>query len=58
MKKYRLRKWAETVLTWITVINFMLVASINDFNLAAAPIVFGLSLVAVSGCEILRKYGR
>lgn len=58
MKKVVLRKWAETVLTWLTVINFMLVASINDFNLAASPVVFGLMLVAVAGAEILNKYGR
>lgn len=58
MKKVILRKWAETVLTWLTVINFMLVASINDFNLASAPVVFGLMLVAVAGAEILNKYGR
>lgn len=58
MKKVILRKWAETALTWLTVINFMLVASINDFNLVAAPLVFGLMLVAVAGAEILNKYGR
>ena len=46
MKRKVLKKWVQTVLTVYAIISFGLLISINDFSLAAAPVIILLLLSA------------
>ena len=58
MKRKVLKKSVERVVTGITIASLGLVVCINDFNLAAAPIVFSLIIIGGLGMSILEMYGR
>lgn len=58
MKRKVLKKNVERVVTGVTITSLGLVMCINDFNLAAAPIVFGLIIIVGLGMSILERYGR
>ena len=58
MKRKVLKKSVERVVTGVTITSLGLVMCINDFNLAAAPIVFSLIIIGGLGMSILERYGR
>lgn len=58
MKRKVLKPWVEKAITIITVINAGLLVSINDFNLAAIPILLLMLFVVACGMFILSEYGR
>lgn len=58
MKRKVLKKSVERVVAGVTITSLGLVVCINDFNLAAAPIVFSLIIIAGLGMSILERYGR
>lgn len=58
MKRKVLKKNVERVVTGVTITSLGLVVCINDFNLAATPIVFSLIIIGGLGMSILERYGR
>ena len=58
MKRKVLKKWVETVLTVYAIISFGLMISINDFSLAAAPVIILLLLSACGSWFLVSEYGR
>lgn len=58
MKRKVLKKWVQTVLTVYAIISFGLLISVNDFNLAATPVIILLLLSACGSWFLISEYGR
>lgn len=57
MKRY-LRKEIEIILSAITMILILFVATINDFSLKAIPLILAIIVMIIFNSYILMKYGR
>lgn len=57
-KRRYLKPWIEKVLTIITMILFMFIAMIDDFELSAIGILVGMVALLVFNVHVLSKYGK
>lgn len=60
MKKLVFKKWVENLITWIAIITFILLVSINDVEtISGLFIIYGtlISVLTIS-LNLLSKYGR
>ena len=57
MKRY-LRKEIEIILSVITMILILFVATISDFSLKAIPIILAAMAIIIFNTYILMKYGK
>lgn len=57
-RRVYLKPWVEKTLTFITMVEFMLFASIDDFELRAIPILIIWLAVILFNIYILTTYGK